>query len=70
MGCIGKKFVLIHVPQANSSLALIEMRMYIARLVSEFDLELESDKPLGYKFGLVHHTEPIHMRVSLRPRQK
>lgn len=44
--------------------------MYIARLVWEFDLELAHDKRLNYKYGLVHHTEPVYMQVTRRQREE
>lgn len=50
----------------DGSLAYIEMRMAIATLAWEFDLELmESTKPF-YDFGLVQHTKSIYMRATRR----
>jgi hypothetical protein len=42
------------------------MRMFLARFVWEFDLELEEGAELYYGYGLVHHTSNMHMRVKPR----
>jgi hypothetical protein len=51
---------------ADFSLAVMEMRMFLARFVWEFDLEVDEGAELFYGYGLVHHTSNMHMRVIPR----
>ena len=51
---------------SDRSLAYVEMRMAVARLAWEFDLEfVENTKPY-YNFGLVQHTKSIYLRATRR----
>jgi hypothetical protein len=44
----------------------MEMRMFLARFVWEFDLEVDEGAELYYGYGLVHHTSNMPMRVIPR----
>ena len=62
--CVGKKLFLSFV--TNDSLAYAEMRMLLARLVWEFDLELVDSSKLNYSWGLLQIAPAMYMRVSNR----
>ena len=65
MECIGKRLA-PYVFDFDRSLSYVEMRMAIARLAWEFDLEFVENKKPYYNFGLVQHTKSIYLRATRR----
>ena len=51
---------------SNGSLAFTLMRMLLARLVWEFDIELLDSSELNYRWGLLQIAPSMPMRITSR----
>ena len=51
---------------SNGSLAFTLMRMLLARLVWEFDIELLDSSELNYRWGLLQIAPSMCMRITSR----